>query len=82
MSSRPNGARCDSVSCVARVLRSRQQFVVDYEWTHARDNTDGPYSFPEAAGKHRMQNGPAAPARRHTVVTMMATLRAPGGDFS
>ena len=28
-----------------------QQFVANYDWTHARDDSDGPFAFPERAGR-------------------------------
>ena len=53
-----------------------QQFVVDYEWTRARDNTDGPYSFPEEPGNIAAEWSRSAGAPPHSV-TIMAALALP-----
>lgn len=35
----------------ARYTWKGQQFVANYDWTHARDDSDGPFAFPERAGR-------------------------------
>jgi hypothetical protein len=54
----------------------RQQLVVDYEFTHARDNTDGPFSFLEQPGNLTAEWGRSAGMSPHTV-TVMGTLTLP-----
>jgi hypothetical protein len=54
----------------------RQQLVVDYEFTHARDNTDGPFSFLEQPGNLAAEWGRSAGMSPHTV-TVMGALTLP-----
>lgn len=54
-----------------------QQFSANYELTRARDNTDGPFSFPERAGDLAGEWARRAGAPPHAV-TAAGTFRLPG----
>jgi len=51
-----------------------QSLTTHYEWTHARDNTDGPFSFPAIQENIRGEWGPASGISRHNV-TVVANLQ-------
>lgn len=53
-----------------------QQFVADYEWARARDNTDGAFSFPERSGNIAAEWARSAGVSPHSV-TVMSTLSLP-----
>ena len=47
-----------------------QSLTTHYEWTHARDNTDGPFSFPAIQENIRGEWGPASGISRHNVIVV------------
>jgi hypothetical protein len=49
-----------------------------YEWVHARDNTDGPFSYPERPGDLAGEWAPSAGLATHHT-TVMATFALRGG---
>jgi hypothetical protein len=55
---------------------TRQQIVVDYEFTRSRDNTDGPFSFAEQPGNLTAEWARSAGVSPHTV-TVMSTVALP-----
>lgn len=59
-----------------RYVWKGQQFVADYEWARARDNTDGAFSFPERSGHVAAEWARSAGVSPHTV-TVMSTLSLP-----
>ncbi len=57
----------------ARRTWDRRQLAIDYEYTFARDNTDGPFSFPEEPGNLAAEWAPSSgvPPHNFTVMTML-----------
>ena len=64
------------VHAYSRYSAKGQQLVVEYEWMHARDNTDGPFSFPARAGDIAAEWARSAGVSPHSV-TMMGALALP-----
>lgn len=60
-----------------RYLWKGQQTVAHYEWLHARDNTDGPFSFPQQPGHVDAEWARSAGLSPHTV-TLVGTFALPG----
>ena len=57
----------------ARRTWDRRQLAIDYEYTFARDNTDGPFSFLEEPGNLAAEWAPSSgvPPHNFTVMTML-----------
>jgi len=53
------GLRERQLHCRAQYKFGRQSFVAHYEWTHAQDDTDGPFSFPAEQNDIRAEWAPA-----------------------
>ena len=56
----------------------RQSVVGHYEWIRARDNSDGPFSYPERAGEYALEWAPSAAFAPHNV-TVAGTFSLPAG---
>jgi hypothetical protein len=55
-----------------------QRLMADYDFTRARDNTDGAFSFPERSGDVASEWARSAGVPRHEI-SVMAALMLPGG---
>lgn len=54
------------------------QFVAEYEFAHARDNTDGPFSFPQQSANLPAEWARSAGVPAHSM-TIMSTITLPAG---
>ena len=61
----------------ARYGWSRHQLSANYEWMHARDNSDGPFSFPERAGNLTAEWARSAGLAPHNV-SVVGSFALPG----
>jgi hypothetical protein len=61
----------------ARYSRGQLRVSADYEWIRSRDNTDGPFSFPERPGDTGAEWAPSAGVAPHNV-TVAASFTLPG----
>jgi hypothetical protein len=52
----------------------RHQLAAHYEWVRARDNADGPWSFPEQPGRVDAEWAPSSGVAPHNVTVMAAFL--------
>lgn len=55
-----------------------QRIGAHYQWTRSRDDTDGPFSFPESQGSLDAEEAPSAGVAPHEL-SVVGSFRLPGG---
>jgi hypothetical protein len=74
--------RKDQIRTLAEYAVGGQRFTARYEWTRARDDTDGPFSFPAVQGDVAGEWGPASDAAEHNVTLVANSTLGKLGSLS